>query len=129
MKKFYFILVTLMVTTFICNAQTTNRVYCELLGVNKPLSTKCTVTIDYGQEVKLGNDTRLVDSDGKPITFNSMVDAMNYMGTMGWKFETAYVVTTANQNIYHWLLSKDIDNNENINDGFTTKTEFNKQNK
>lgn len=43
---------------------------------------------------------------------------MNYMGRLGWKFEQAYVVTSSNQNVYHWLLSKDIPEGEAINEGF-----------
>ena len=53
-----------------------------------------------------------------------MVDAMNYMGKRGWKFEQAYVVTTSNQNVYHWLLSKEVTQDEMINDGFDTKRTF-----
>ena len=52
----------------------------------------------------------MVDADGKVQEFNSMVDAMNYMGTLGWEFEQAYVVTMGSgagaSNVYHWLLSK-----------------------
>ena len=39
-----------------------------------------------------------------------MVDAMNYMGELGWEFEQAYVVTfgsgSSSSSVYHWLLSK-----------------------
>ena len=52
----------------------------------------------------------MVDADGKVQEFNSMVDAMNYMGTLGWEFEQAYIVTMGSgagaSNVYHWLLSK-----------------------
>jgi len=37
-----------------------------------------------------------------------MVDAMNFMGTLGWEFVQAYVVTESNQNVYHWLLKMEI---------------------
>lgn len=41
-----------------------------------------------------------------------MVDAMNYMGALGWEFQQAYVITVpggfgGNQNVYHWLLRKE----------------------
>lgn len=49
------------------------------------------------------------DQTGKVTSFNSMVDALNYMGTKGWVFEQAYIVTTSNQNVYHWLLKKKIE--------------------
>jgi len=85
-------------------------VYCELVGFGQLLSTKVTVSVDFGQKTKLFDDTRLKDADGKPIKFNSMVDAMNYMGKDGWQFVQAYIVTLSNQNIYHWLLKKEMDN-------------------
>ena len=49
------------------------------------------------------------ESTGKPKVFNSMVDALNYMGSMGWNFEQAYVITMGNQNVYHFLLSQKIE--------------------
>lgn len=88
-----------------------SRVFCELLGVQKFLSTKVTVTVDFGQARNFFSDNRLTDENGNVIVFNSMVDAMNYMGALGWQFEQAYVVTLGNgstgQNVYHWLLSKE----------------------
>ena len=53
-----------------------------------------------------------------------MVDAMNYMGCLGWKFEQAYVVTVGQQNVYHWLLSKDISGEYNINEELKTRRNF-----
>ena len=46
-----------------------------------------------------------------------MVDAMNFMGRLDWKFVQAYVVTTSNQNVYRWLLYKDVRNDEEIHQG------------
>ena len=54
---------------------------------------------------------------------------MNYMGKLGWEFEQAYVVTTNNQNVYHWLLSKDVVDNDEAEEGITTKGQFKKQQK
>jgi hypothetical protein len=102
-----------------------HRVYCELLGTQKFLSQKCNVSVDFGQNPY--ENSRLVDENGKSITFNSMVDAMNYMGELGWKFEQAYVVTVSSQNVYHWLLSKDISDDEAISSGFKTKAQLKKE--
>jgi hypothetical protein len=87
-------------------------VYCELLGTNKLFTNKVTVSIDYGEEKKYFKDTRIKDEQtGKVKTFNSMVDALNYMGEDGWEFVQAYVVTTNQQNVYRWLLRKVIESN------------------
>jgi len=108
MKRIVIIVASLLFFALSASAQ--SKVYCELLGTQKFLSTKVTVSVDFGQERKFFGDNRMVDANGKVQEFNSMVDAMNYMGTLGWEFEQAYVVTvgsgTSASNVYHWLLSK-----------------------
>lgn len=108
-------------------SQTPYKVYAELLGFQKGLfSKKVKVNVDFGQEVsfwKQGN-MRLVSEDGKDIVFNSMIDAMNFMGKNGWAFEQAYVVTESGQNVYHWLLSKMVTDENQIKEGFNVKADF-----
>lgn len=92
-------------------SDSTKFTYCELVGTAKFLSNKVTVEIDFGQETKFLADNRYKDpATGKPIAFNSMVDALNFMGDKGWEFVQAYVVTVGSggtaQNVYHWLLKK-----------------------
>lgn len=96
MKKLFLSLVMLMACNF---ATAQHKVFCELLGHGKLFSTKVTVTVDFGQNQWQNN--KLVDETGKNIVFNSMVDAMNFMGKLGWEFEQAYVVTMGGQNVYH----------------------------
>jgi len=86
-------------------------VYCELIGMQKLLSTKVNVSVDYGEETRLFQDTRMKDEQtGKVRSFNSMVDALNYMANNGWEFVQAYVVTNGQQNVYRWLLKMKIEN-------------------
>lgn len=132
MKKTIFSLIVMMMLSVCAFAQDTqpkeklHRVYCELLGTQKFMSQKCNVSVDFGQNPY--ENSRLVDEKGKSITFNSMVDAMNYMGELGWKFEQAYVVTvSSSQNVYHWLLSKDITEDEAISAGFKAKAQLKKE--
>lgn len=139
MKKLFLFAVVTVMSVSVANAQTLvesqnsepvpsrrSKVYCELLGTQKMLSQKVNVQVDFGQNPY--TNSNLVDENGKKITFNSMIDAMNYMGNSGWEFESAYVIThgsgTSAQNVYHWLLSKYVSNDENISDGFTTKHQF-----
>ena len=97
--------------------------YCELVGQQKFLSSKVTVQVDFGQQTTLFSDNRLVDENGDVVVFNSMVDAMNYMGGLGWEFEQAYVVTmgsgASSSNVYHWLLSKYVGDEQEM-DSFET---------
>lgn len=112
----------------VCSGQ--ERVYCELVGIQKMLSAKVNVSVDFGQQSGF-KDNRLVDESGQVITFNSMVDALNYMSKLGWKFEQAYVITSgsgsAAQNVYHWLLSKELSEGEEIN--LKTKSIVKEENK
>ena len=82
-------------------------IYCELVGEGRFLSLKLNVRVDFGFNVDW-KEQHLRGDDGKKITFTSMVDAMNYMGSMGWEFVQAYTVTSGNQNVYHWLLKKEL---------------------
>ena len=109
--------------------------YCEIVGTQKMLSNKVTVNIDFGQLNKLASDQRLRNDKGEVIEFNSMVDAMNWMGARGWEFVQAYVVITANsQNIYHWLLKKSTkkmseEEKEGLFEIFKTKQNFKNKDK
>lgn len=115
MKKV--LLMAVMAFFIVCaNAQEVKEVvsepkylYCEIVGTASLFSTKVKIDVDYGQEVSFwSQDRRLRDDSGKSVKFNSMVDAMNYMGTQGWEFVQAYVVTIGNQNVYHWMLKRTI---------------------
>ena len=92
----------------------TKYVYCELIGVSVLGNlTKTVVSVDYGNDPTFNpfRDKTIKDENGKIKGFNSMVDALNYMGDGGWEFVQAYVVTTQGgmlgpQNTYHWLLKR-----------------------
>ncbi|MBO4568135.1 MAG: hypothetical protein J5686_04260 [Bacteroidales bacterium] len=128
MKKLLLAFVFAVVLSCSClNAQSvepkneTHTVYCELVGTQK-LNGKVKVEVDYGQLRRWGNNT-MVDDNGQTIEFNSMVDAMNYMGELGWRFVQAYVVGTGGNLVYRWLLQKDLSPEEAINDGIKIKKE------
>lgn len=109
---------------------TTSRVYCELVGSPDVFTSKMSVFIDFGQKhsywvSKWGQ--QLVDENGKDCKFNSMVDAMNFMGKYGWKFVQAYAVGDKNSGyVQYWLLYKDIIEDDEIFEGFMTKEQYKK---
>lgn len=125
MKKLLFISMLLFSICSFAQNEDTHRVYCELLGTAKFMSTKVTVSVDFGQDEQ-GWNAKLVDENGKSMSFNSMVDAMNFMGKLGWKFEQAYTIGSGGNFVYHWLLSKDLSNGESIKDGIVTKSDVKK---
>ncbi|KUJ49765.1 hypothetical protein [Chryseobacterium sp. JAH] len=130
MKKL--VLIFAILFALIVNAQETPKyVYSEIVGTSKFLSTKVLIQIDYGQATSIWESNRVKNTDGSNRDFNSMVDAMNYMGALGWEFQQAYVVTIGQQNVYHWLMRKEFnDLDANIQDelkkNFPTKRDLKK---
>lgn len=88
--------------------------YCEMTAMQKLLSKKVTIDIDNGEERKFFSfkDTRVKDEIGKVKSFNSVVDALNYMGRLGWKLVNAFPVLENGQNIYHYVFCREFDKSE-----------------
>ena len=115
MKKLI-LLFTAMTVCFLLKGQdiksdTTKFTYCELVGTGKLFSNKVTVEIDFGQLRRIFSDNRYKDpATGKTIVFNSMIDALNFMGKNSWEFVQAYIITegsgNSSSNVYHFLLKK-----------------------
>jgi len=80
----------------------------ESLAQSEVDSSLVSKYVYFGQEKDyFYRDSRLRDEQtGKVHTFNSMVDALNFMGSSGWEFVQAYTVTIGQQNVYHYLLKK-----------------------
>src|SRR5258705_11684796 len=76
--------------------------YCEVVATARLLSNKVTIDIDYGEERSIWKDHRLRDDEGKLKKFNSVIDAINYLGKDGWKLVNAFPVSTGNgPMVYH----------------------------
>ncbi|GEM_PF-1629055 len=82
--------------------------YCMILATQKFLSTKVTISVDFGQERRLFADNRYKDAEGRVQAFNSVIDVLNYQNSQGWEFVNAYVITTGNQNVYHYVMKRHI---------------------
>ena len=84
--------------------------YLQIVGTTKMMSSKLTITIDIGQRTKFFSsnvdETLLKDANGEGLVFNSMIDALNFMSSNGYAFVTSEVITTGNQNVYHYLMRK-----------------------
>ena len=109
MKKFKLItLLFVMGLPIISFCQETPKfVYCEIVGQSKLLSKKITITVDFGDKMSVWADNRMKDESGKTLVFNSMIDALNFMGKRGWLFSQAYTIGDAqNGYVYHFLMSK-----------------------
>lgn len=83
-----------------------NFEYCQIVGTSKLFSRKVNIEIDYGQQQTFFQNAMLKDEKNKNVSFNSMIDVLNYMGGFGWEFAQAYVITVGSQNVYHFLLKR-----------------------
>src|SRR5689334_25057126 len=66
--------------------------YCQLVSTPSLLSNKVTIDIDFGGEKSIWKDTRMRTYDGHLKKFNTVIDALNFMGKEGWIFINAYPV-------------------------------------
>ena len=83
--------------------------YCMVLATSNLLGTKVSISVDHGQEVKLFKNTGAVrDDEGKMKKFNTVIDALNYLNEDGWLFVNAYSVTVGNQNVYHYMMKREV---------------------
>ena len=80
--------------------------YCQVIVTPKPFSNKVTIDIDFGEEKPFWTDNRLRSYDGNLKKFNTVVDALNFMGKEGWVFINAYPINNGNQEIYHFAFKK-----------------------
>ncbi|MBR5434757.1 MAG: hypothetical protein IK117_10030 [Bacteroidales bacterium] len=112
MKKFLSILFLcgVLAGSVYANNPDPTYVYCDMVGYEKLLSLtgKVKVSIDYGEAKTLFTDQRIKDESGKVQSFNSMIDAMNYMAQQGWEIDQCYVVKGDGEMKTHWILKKKV---------------------
>ena len=103
------------------------KVYCEIVATPKFFSNKATVELDFGQYSGFWSaDRQLVDEQGNTISFNSALDAANYMARRGWDLEEVFIVQEMSKGDsgtarYHWVLSKIVTDDSQITEGLRTK--------
>ena len=85
------------------------EVYCDLVSRKKFLSTEQSIMINYGDRDSLWIDEKiytLMSNDLKK--YNSIIDALNYMGNEGWKTINTYSTSHNSYTIEHYILKKEI---------------------
>lgn len=81
--------------------------YAEVVATPRLLSNKVTIDIDYGEERSIWKDHRLKEENGKLKKFNTVIDALNYMGKDGWKLVNAFPISVGtNSQVYHYVFKK-----------------------
>lgn len=84
--------------------------YARVEATPRLLSSKVTIDVDFGESRRFWSDNRLRDEEsGKLKKFNSVTDALNYMGSQGWVLVNAFPVNIATPNsspVYHYYFKK-----------------------
>ena len=108
MEKIFIISIILFTSlvSFSQNDTTKIEQYCEVVATPRLLSNKVTIDVNYGEEKSIWKDTRLKNDEGKLKKFNTVIDALNYMGKEGWIFVNAFPVTNGTTQIYHYAFKK-----------------------
>ncbi|SJZ32103.1 hypothetical protein [Sediminibacterium ginsengisoli] len=106
-----FLFLTLYSTSAIKAQSDTTKVeqYCELVAQGRLLSNKVTIDVNFGEERKFfGGDTRLKDEvTGRLKKFNSVTDALNYLGLQGWTLVNAFPLSeSSGPKVYHFYFKK-----------------------
>jgi hypothetical protein len=100
-----------MLNTFSTYAQQdSSRVeqYCEVIASEVVFSKKVAIDIDYGEGRSTWKDNRLRAENGKLKKFNSLIDALNYLGKDGWKLVNAFPFSPGTgPAVYHYVLKKE----------------------
>lgn len=98
--------------------QETYKTYCDLKGVDNVSAKKTSVEIILdGEKIEM-ND--LVRPNGEKVEISQMVEAMNFMSKLGWELESTYAVFGNGRTVYHWIISKEIRNENEIKEGIRT---------
>ncbi len=108
MKK-VFILSIVLLASFASFAQSDSfkiEQYCQVIATPRLLSNKVTIDIDFGEQKSYWRDERLKTYDGKLKKFNTIIDALNFMGKEGWFFINAFPVTNGTTTIYHFAFKQ-----------------------
>lgn len=66
--------------------------YCMVTEVPKSLSNSVNISVDFGQPTGLFSSSKLKDEAGKVKSFNSIINALNYMASLGWELISCNVI-------------------------------------
>ena len=83
------------------------EVFCDLMATKKFLSNNVEIKINYGNRDSLWLDKKiytLLSSDLQ--NFNTILDALNYMGNEGWETISSYSSSYNSYIVEHYILKK-----------------------
>jgi hypothetical protein len=110
MKKLIFILSMIICSSAVIAQSDPGKVeqFALLTATEKALSNKVNIKIDVGEFMSVWKQNLLKDAEGKTKEFNTVVDALNYMGKNGWSMVNAYPMASGNTPTYYFLFRKSL---------------------
>lgn len=110
----------MLIVPMACLGQT-HKVYAQIVGETNISASKVGITLIINNDkIKM---KELVDKSGKEIEFSQMSAAINFMVSIGWKFEQ-YTAFGGNGAEYTCIISKEVNNDSEIKEGIVTKDEY-----
>ena len=85
------------------------EVFCDLVSTKKFLATEHNLTINYGNRDSLWLDEEIYTLTANQLSkYNSIIDALNYMGNEGWQTIGSYSTSHNSYIVEHYILKKEI---------------------
>ena len=87
----------------------TIEVFCDLIATKKFLSTDVSIQINYGNRDSLWIDKTIYTLLASELKqYNTILDALNYMGNEGWQTINSYSASYNSYIVEHYILKKTI---------------------
>jgi hypothetical protein len=91
--------------TPVSNAAKRTEEYCQLTSRPR-LNGRYVISIDYGQQQKLISENLFRDTAGKPVEFNSAIDALNWLNGQGWELLNTFVLVEDGDGVAYYVLRR-----------------------
>lgn len=108
MKQLFALII--VIAPFIANAQADTaktEQYCDVQATIKMFTKKIAISIDYGKDITINNESKVKDDAKALENFTNTTDILNYMARQGWQLVTATGdVPTGSNGIYHFFFKK-----------------------
>ena len=85
------------------------EIFCDLVSTRKFLGTDEIITVNYGSRDSIWKNEKMfsiMPSDLKK--YNSVIDALNYMGSEGWREISSHSSSQNSYIVKHYILKKEI---------------------
>lgn len=123
MKKILFLIIALTSSALLFS-QNSYKVFCDLKGTDNVSGKNVSVTIVLDKQIEMNE---LVSANGEKLKITQMVEAMNFMSKLWWKFESCYAIFGSGRTVHHWIISKEVKEEKEIKSGLITEEQYRNQ--